>query len=587
MDDLQQQLQSTFLAEAQDLLARAEQGCLLLESGGGDHAALEDIFRLAHNLKGSARAVGFMALSGFTHSFESLLLRLKEKTIALSPETVSLLLRCVDDLARQVRILPTDPAVTADPQLEEALKAALSGRPPAPAARAAPPAPNDGLVLFEPQTPTPQPPAPALAEPADGSLRPKPLRPSRQAIQGGDDSIRVNLRRVEQLVNAVGELVILQSVLYEHRQHLPSQLLQTTAVQLTKITREIQSLSMGLRMVALKPTFLKMHRIVRDSAAALGKTIQLVTSGDDTELDKTVVDCLGDPLVHMIRNSIDHGVETPAERAAAGKPELGTITLSAGHRGGRVMIEVKDDGRGLNIERIRAKAIEKGLIAPQAELSEKDLQALIFRPGFSTKAEVTDLSGRGVGMDVVKTNVEELLQGSVEVESKAGEGTLLRISLPLTLAIIEGMLVGSGSERYVVPLAHVHETLKFKLDERHVVSGTGEVLKLRGEVLPLHRLSSLLGRRPDAKGDSALSGEEAAIVVRTGEKAFSIVVDRIIGRHQVVVKRLGDEANLGRGITGGAILGDGHAALILDLAELVERGRPQRARSPNLQRGAA
>jgi two-component system chemotaxis sensor kinase CheA len=284
----------------------------------------------------------------------------------------------------------------------------------------------------------------------------------------------------------------------------------------------------------------------------------------------------------MVRNAVDHGIEGRAERLAAGKDPTAQLLLSAAHQGGNLVITVRDDGRGIDADKIVAKAIEKGVLRKGQQLDRQAALHLIFAPGFSTKSDVSDISGRGVGLDVVKTNIEKVLRGEVQIETEPGRGTTFRVVLPLTLAIIDGMVVRSNGERYVVPLTHVHESVKPKAKDVHFATGLGEVLHLRGESLPLHKLSQLL----DSKGSRGGELETTAIVVRTGSRPFSVLVDEIIGHQQVVIKKLWDEIGNIRGISGGAILGDGHAALILDLNELVSKGSTRDVQRSS-SRGAA
>jgi len=614
MDELQQQLQGTFLIEATELLANAEQAFLQLEKSG-DHAhTVEQIFRLAHNLKGSARAVGFDEIGEFTHTLESLLLKIKEHKIDLSPPIIDLLLRSNDHLTTLVDTLKAGQEVRCDQILKQEVADATAGKTPNQADSAqtiSSPAPPSDMTAAATRDADDHPtgyqsfseePAPSLNQ-EHGPSEPRAVTneaqtpaatmmnteqaakaPVEKKVVVQDDSIRVSLQRLEALVNHIGELVILQTVLSEQRQLIPSLFLQKTVVQLGKITKDIQTISMGLRMVSLKQTFSKMQRIVRDTTKALGKDIDLELIGEDTELDKTVVDRLGDPLVHLIRNAVDHGIETADQRIAAGKSPNGHLTLSAGHAGGKIVIDVTDDGRGLYADRIRAKAIEKGVITEHQNLSEQDIYHLLFAPGFSTKSEVTDLSGRGVGLDVVKTNVEKMLQGQVQIDTTPGSGTRFRIILPLTLAIIDGMVVRSAGDRFVVPLTHVFESVRPQPKDIHFLTGIGQVMNLRGENLPMHRLNNLLGIKSK---DEKANLQETAIVVRHGGQGFSVLVDEIIGRQQVVIKKLGDELGSLTGITGGAILGDGHPALIVDLNELIRRGGSQAKKSAIAHKGVA
>jgi two-component system chemotaxis sensor kinase CheA len=440
-------------------------------------------------------------------------------------------------------------------------------------------------------------PAPAPVTPAPAAERPQlkvvptpaestSAQPAAKNEHGGaapkspviDESIRVALSKVEKLINNVGELVIMQTVLSQHRFQIEHPLLRKTIEEVSKITKEIQDISMSMRMIPLKQTFQKMQRIVRDTSKILGKEVNLVLSGEETELDKTVLENLGDPLVHLIRNAVDHGLENGPDRVAKGKTSAGRIELTAYHRGAHIVIEVRDDGRGLDAQKLKQKAIEKGVIRAGQELSEKECYNLIFAPGFSTKSEVSDISGRGVGLDVVKTNVEKILHGEIQIETEIGKGTCFRILLPLTLAIIDAMIIElserqaedkSRSERYVIPLGQVFETLKPDRENVHFVSGLGNVLSLRGEEIPLFPLSLLLGQRVKPRAP----WEMISMVVREGGTPFAILVDDIIGQQQVVVKRLGHDVHGIQGFSGGAILGDGKAAVILDLVELVGRAK--------------
>lgn len=613
MDDFQLQLKAAFLEEAAELLTSAEQSFLQLESSAHDPSIIENIFRLAHNLKGSARAVGFMEMGEFTHGLESLLLKIKNREMNLGPETIDLLLRCNDYLIHMVNVLKSGGEFEKNDALVEQIKAAmnqvqpevptytLEELPPADAfndepsqVEAPPPSDDEGDRLIaaafaqdaeadtsheaaQIEAPHIEPaPEPIPAAPVAASVPPTPVRNIPEAPKADakgapvaqEESIRISLGRLETLVNNIGELVILQTVLTQQRHLIPSQFLQKTITQLSKITKDIQDISMGLRMVPLKQTFQKMQRIVRDTSKDLNKTIHLEMHGEETELDKTVVDRLGDPLVHMIRNAVDHGIETTEERQISGKNLTSNILLSASHRGGKIVIEVRDDGRGIDTERVRKKAIEKKIVRPDQKMSETEIINLLFHPGFSTKNEVTDISGRGVGLDVVKTSIEKVLQGEVNIDTELGVGTSFRITLPLTLAIIDGMVIRAGGERYIVPLTHVYESLKPKLRDIHKVTGIGDVLKLRNENIPIHRLSTLLSQKTT---QASAASDDIAIVVRSGSLPFSIIVDEIIGRQQVVIKKLGDEIGTLKGISGGAILGDGGAALILDLNELVQR----------------
>lgn len=564
MDDFEKELKEGFLQEAEQMLLDAEQCFLDLESltsaaGSGNSAVLEKIFRLAHSLKGSARAVGFEDMGHFTHELENLLVKLKNGNLAITSPVVTLLLRCNDHLRGMVTTLKGNLSATVDSSaLLEEIARCLSG-------------PFRETATAQPAIAPPAPPAAQLEEPIEDVLEfsPKPAQapPQQQAHGTAEEAIRVSLKRLDVLMNYIGELVILQTVLNQHKSQIDSPLLQRTVGQIGKITKDIQGISMSLRMIPLKPTFQKLHRTLRDTAKSLGKEVQLETSGDETEMDKTVLDRLGDPLVHLIRNAADHGIESTETRLQAGKSATGTVRIRAFHQGDRVIIEVSDDGGGICAETVRKKAVERGILSPGQEISDKAAHELVFHPGFSTKAEVTDISGRGVGLDVVKHNIESL-QGEVQIDTVKGQGTTFRILLPLTLAIIDAMVVRMGDERYVIPLAHIHESVQPVREDVHHLTNVGEVLCLRGENLPLYPLSGVLGRKskPMAPWDSI------ALVIRAGDKPFAVLVDDIIGQQQVVIKRLGAELENLKGFSGSSILGDGRAALILDLVELIGKG---------------
>lgn len=609
MDDFEKELKIGFLDEAAAAIADAEQSYLALESNPDDTTTIDKIFRLAHNLKGSSKAVGFDEMGAFTHEFESLLLKLKNKELVAIPSLVSLLLRCNDHLNKWVEELRGNlEAQMPSGDLIEEIQNAKAGKLNEEAAVQSfeeeisefPEQDSISLeelellaqeiqrdeeeileqdalapllkIVEEPVSEVPEisvepsePSAPVpLAAAPPAAKTPTPQTSSAKS-SGPEETIRVALPKLEKLLNYVGEMVILQSVLSEQVRETESMLIKKTAHQLGKVTKEIQDISMSLRMVPIKTTFQKMQRIVRDTAQALNKDVQLILIGEETELDKTVLERINDPLVHLIRNSVDHGIETTEQRLAAGKNPTGKVTLSAFHQSGRLVIEVQDDGGGINPEKIKKKAIEKGIIDKSAQLSEKEALNLIFSPSFSTKEQVTDISGRGVGMDVVKTNIEEL-QGEITILSTVGSGSIFRISLPLTLAIIEGMTVRSGDERYVVPLNHIFESLRPQTEDVKVTTNIGELLVLRGETLPLYRLSTLFGRKSTSKIEDMIS-----IIIRSGSEPYGLLVDDIIGRFQVVIKKLGPELSHLKGVSGSTILGDGRPALIIEPNDLIKQ----------------
>jgi len=411
---------------------------------------------------------------------------------------------------------------------------------------------------------------PAAAEPeADGTAPATIARPPEAAAP--TQSIRVDVDKVDRLVNLVGELVITQAMLTEQSTQLPVDR-YTVLIQgieaLAQSARELQESVMAIRAQPVKSVFARMPRVVRDLAATLGKEVRIVTSGEMTEIDKTVIEQLNDPLTHMIRNALDHGIEAPDLRAAAGKPRQGTIHLSAAQRSGRIIIEVSDDGNGINREKVLAKAQDRGLVAAGAALSDEEIDNLIFLPAFSTADKVSNISGRGVGMDVVKRNVQSL-GGRISVQSRFGSGSRFVLSLPLTLAVLDGMVASVGRETYVIPLTAIIESLRPQPADIHKVVGRGDVLALRGEyvpLLPLHRCFAVA----DAIDDPC----RGIVIIVQSESAgrIGVMVDELLGQQQVVVKSLETNYEAVDGIGGATILGNGRVALILDIARLREAG---------------
>ncbi len=634
MDDFEKELKVGFLEEASQLLTDCEKSFLELEQNPGNMDIINQLFRLAHNIKGSSKAVGFNDLGEFTHKLESLLLKVKNGELKVDLPIMNIFLKSNDHLNLMISSYKDDLDAKIDSteligNILEYLEGKItqSSDPTAEAPVVQPtPSPAD-MVAVEAKTTevpsadqfeeepvkigenTPENVAEAISAPVAESnvvpinlnkseaqqkesvnklfddfakdtvaksvapvevAKPKTDKPAEKTTSAApkDESIRVSLERVEKLINYVGEMVILETVLKAQSIGTTSLLMKKTIDQLGKVTKEIQDLSMSLRMMPLKQTFQKMQRIVRDTSSALNKKVNFIMSGEETELDKTVLEHLSDPLVHLIRNAVDHGIESAESRKERGKSETGEIRLRAYHEGGNIVIEAKDDGGGVDAARIRKKAIEKGVIKENSNLSDKELQMLIFHPGFSIKSEVTDISGRGVGLDVVKTNIERL-QGHVDLESVVGVGTTFKIYLPLTLAIIDAMVVKLAQDRFVIPLAHIHELMRYTKDIVHTITGVGEVLVVRGEKLPLFRLSTLLNK----KVENTKIDDSIVIIVRANKSPFAVLVDDVIGQHQVVIKKLGGELHSYSGYAGSAILGDGKPALIVELPELVNKLR--------------
>ena len=418
----------------------------------------------------------------------------------------------------------------------------------------------------------PAPPAsrPAGAPPAAGAAARSepPAKPeSTLAVLGDSGSIRVSVEKIDELMNTVGELVITQAMLSQlggRFEGPQAEQLRAGLAQLERNMRELQESVMRVRMLPISFVFSRFPRMVRDLAHRLGKQIELKLTGEQTELDKTVLEKIGDPLVHLVRNCIDHGIEPPEKRLAAGKSAAGTVHLDASHRGGNIAVQVSDDGGGLDKTRILAKARDRGLVGPNDALSDPQIYELIFLPGFSTVEKTTDLSGRGVGMDVVRRNVKEL-GGKIEVESEAGRGARFTITLPLTLAIVDGQSVAVGTETYIVPLISIVESLQLKHTQVSRLSGQGEVFSFRGDYLPIIRMHALFGVEPRTR-----VLHEGLVVVAEGDgRRIGLFVDDLLGQQQVVIKSL--QANYGHidGVSGATILGDGSVALILDVPGLI------------------
>ena len=410
---------------------------------------------------------------------------------------------------------------------------------------------------------------------------PPKIAGTREIAQAPIPSIRVDVDRVDRLVNLVGELVINQAMLVQVGTYLPPGLSSGLLAGLETMSqhlRELQEGVMAIRAQPVRSVFSRMPRLVRELSAQLGKDVRLVLTGEATEIDKTVIEQLADPLTHLLRNALDHGIEKPDERQSDGKPRQGTIHLGAEHRGGRIVIEISDDGAGIARDKVLAKARARGLVPIDAALADEDVDQLIFLPGFSTADTVSDVSGRGVGMDVVKRNIQAL-GGRITVESRAGHGSRFLLSLPLTLAILDGMTVAVGQESYIIPLTNIMESLRPRPDCIHTVVGRGDVIAIRGEYVPLIYLHHRF-QVPNAVTDPCQG--IVVIVESEGTDRIGLVVDELLGQLQVVVKSL--EANYGpvAGVGGATILGDGRVALILDVSRLEERKQDKPRPAPRL-----
>ncbi len=587
-DDADLALLGDFIAESREGMAGAEAALLELEANPEDLEAINTVFRAFHTVKGTAAFMGLDRLAEFAHHAESLLSRVRDRELPYTQAVANLSLRSndvlgefLDAIERSVHshepiALPRDYAGLMHDLLN--VDAVLAGIATRTIAAAAPTT----------ETAATAPAATAAAAASASSPAPVLVQRAAEAARGGvkteaDLSVRVRTDRLDRLIDMVGELVIAQSMIAADPAvtAIGQHDLVKKVSHAGKIMRELQDLSMSMRMVPLKSTFQKLTRLVRDVALKAGKVVELGTDGEETELDRNMVDAIADPLVHMVRNAVDHGVEGPADRERAGKPRAGRVKLAAFQQGGSVIVELRDDGRGLNRDRILAKAIEKGLVSANHSLTDSEINALIFAPGFSTAETVTDISGRGVGMDVVRRNIESI-RGRIDIQSVLGQGTTFQIRLPLTLAVTDGMLVRVADERYIVPLTSISLSFRPEPDMLSTIPPNGEVVMLRGEVLPVVRLHQMFGI-PNAVTNPS---EAILMIVGDGAQRVALLVDQLLGQQQVVAKALGDGVGEIPGISGGAILSDGRVGLIIDVARMTSLARAGDARPRGLSHAA-
>jgi len=584
--DENRELLAEFHAEALDHLAQIESSLLILDEHPQDREALAQIFRSFHTIKGVSGFLHLTPMHTLTHEVESLLDLARNAKLTLTPIVITAILESRDAVQAMVgqitlaleqgtlpaEIVPVDHLIARvkqlalDPQCGPARVPATAALPPSAVepslvALATPPKEpvSEKVVPFDS--------AMAFTESAPEKAGEKKTASGANETKGSGSSstVRVNTGKLDAMMDVVGELVIVQSQIAESGRAYAdenSQLARNIA-QLGRITKELQHHVMSVRLVPIKPTFQKMERLVRDLARDCGKKVEFQTFGEDTEIDRTVVEDIADPLVHMVRNSVDHGLEKGDVRISLGKPETGTVKLRAFHQGSNVHIELSDDGRGIDPDRIYAKAVEKGVIPAGAQLSREDVLNLIFAPGFSTAEKVTAVSGRGVGMDVVRRNIEKL-RGKVEIDTEVGRGTTFRIKLPLTMAIIDGLVVRVGADRFILPSTNVQMALRPTQEAISTVHGRGEVLDHRGRFLPIQRLN----RRFLIPGGIENPTEGIIVILETSGTLTALLVDEMVSKQEVVIKNLGGMLAKLPGISGGAILGDGNIALILDPSSL-------------------
>jgi len=639
MDDMKE-IMEDFLIEAFELIEQIDHDLVELEANPEDLELLNRIFRVAHTVKGSSSFLNFDVLTELTHHMEDVLNKARKGELKITPDIMDVVLESVDmmkGLLESIRDNGSDAAAGIDiknicvrltqisegeapsaaaeaPAAAPAPEPVKEPEPVAPAEEAAPEVSDaelsklsdseveaeierllkvrkaedqarrasKGIAPKSPEeiapatsaAPAPAPkPAPSRERDADKKV---PAASSNSAV-AQEQTIRVEVKRLDHLMNLIGELVLGKNRLlkiyddveerYEGEKFLEE--LNQVVSSLSLVTTDIQLAVMKTRMLPIAKVFNKFPRMIRDLSRELGKQIDLEISGEETELDKSIVEEIGDPLVHIIRNSCDHGIEDPETRKAMGKPEKGLVQLKAYNEGNHIVVEIVDDGKGLDADMLKAKSIEKGIITEREAdaMSEKEAFGLIFKPGFSTAAKVTNVSGRGVGMDVVKTNIEKL-NGIIDIESEVGKGTVMKLKIPLTLAIIQSLLVGTQEEFYAIPLASVLETVRVPIDDIYTIDGKN-VLRLRDEVLSLVRLSDVFGVNKVFDGGD----QTYVVIIGVAEAKLGIIVDTLVGQEEIVIKSMGDYLQNIPGIAGATIRGDGRVTLIIDVGAMMEMAK--------------
>ena len=639
MDDMKE-IMEDFLIEAFELIEQIDHDLVELESNPEDLELLNRIFRVAHTVKGSSSFLNFDVLTELTHHMEDVLNKARKGELKITPDIMDVVLESVDmmkGLLESIRDNGSDAAAGIDiKNICVRLTQISEGEAPSAAseAPAAAPAPEP-VKEPEPATPaeeaapevsdaelsklsdseveaeierllkvrkaedqarraskgiapkSPEEIAPATSAAPAPAARPAPSRErdtdkkvpaaSSSSAVAQEQTIRVEVKRLDHLMNLIGELVLGKNRLlkiyddveerYEGEKFLEE--LNQVVSSLSLVTTDIQLAVMKTRMLPIAKVFNKFPRMIRDLSRDLGKQIDLEISGEETELDKSIVEEIGDPLVHIIRNSCDHGIEDPETRKAMGKPEKGLVQLKAYNEGNHIVVEIVDDGKGLDADMLKSKSIEKGIITEREAdaMSEKEAFGLIFRPGFSTAAKVTNVSGRGVGMDVLKTNIEKL-NGIIDIESEVGKGTVMKLKIPLTLAIIQSLLVGTQEEFYAIPLASVLETVRVPIDDIYTIDGKN-VLRLRDEVLSLVRLSDVFGVEKVFDGGD----HTYVVIIGVAEAKLGIIVDTLVGQEEIVIKSMGDYLQNIPGIAGATIRGDGRVTLIIDVGAMMEMAK--------------
>jgi len=542
------ELAGMFIADAADHLGTIEASILKLEASPTDLKLVNDIFRPFHTVKGNAGVLGITSIQEFAHTIETLLDLARSGKHPMGPREIDLVLKSVDLLKLVVDELPAraagHPVTDVSDRRRELMTRIdeLIGRATAP--------PPQGAMRGAPTVPTSR---------EDDFDRTKISRDETQS------TVKVDTRKLDNLVDMVGELVVAQAILAQDPALLRSDdRLNRRLAQVKRITSDLQRDTMAMRMVPIRQTFQKMVRLARDLSRKFDKPCNVVLAGEDTELDRKVVEHLTDPLMHMIRNALDHGIEPAAVRQAAAKSPTAELRLSACHRAGFIVVEIADDGAGLDTDAILARGREQGVIAEGTPLSAAEIHQFIFQPGFSTAQRVTELSGRGVGMDVVRRNIEAL-RGRIDIQSVRGGGTTFSIQLPLTLAIVDGILLGVGSDRFVIPTFAVQESFRPLPEQVQTLQGRACMVQVRDRLFPLLHLGEVFG----IAGARQRISEGTVVVCQDRGRCLALAVDELLGKQEVVIKSLGEMFRTVRGVAGGAILGDGRIGLILDTGGLM------------------
>lgn len=534
-----------FVDEAVVNLSEVEQHLLALESNPDDPSLIDAVFRPFHTIKGVAGFLNLVEINKLSHLYEDLLDSIRRRQVEVSRKLIDVILEGVDTLRRLISELSDGLNKDKTPDFRVDLEA------------------------FQKKIQKAQQGRPGSSKKQKKAVETKKQEgesPAKDIDLIHDSYIRVDINKLDQLVDMMGELVIIQNIITDDPRiaNNTDEKLQRNITQLKRITGQLRDLSTALRMVPVRDMFQKMQRVVRDLSRKSKKEIALEIHGETTEIDRSIADELYEPLIHIIRNNCDHGIEPPDERMNMGKSRTGTIALNAYHHGGRVILEISDDGRGIDFKAVRKKAIDRRLIRANEKVPEGKLLEMIFNPDFSTSETVTEISGRGVGLDVVKRTVNRL-NGNVEVQTEPGEGSTFVINLPLTLAMIDGVLVKVGGERYIIPSVHVRETFRPLQSQHRYLAGKGEFLLFRDEILPLIRLGRLFEVH-----DAAEELEEMlALVVEDKKKKAVLLVDQLVDKQELVIKSLGDQFGQLEGLAGGAILADGQIGLIIDVGTLL------------------